>query len=439
MSPPVVFGRYRTGWTDAHLALQRAQARGRDAVTLRGLGDTREVPLDSGPEAFYTRTLEALWRLSTSQKIERALARTQGGRAFEPPDGDPSPKQVGELDMASRCERAWYRLGAPEFRVHPGMLDALGRTRIDVDCKHLRWPFPVFEVRFPTGNELGVEGVLASQIVFDEQDPSGDRIGGEPAVPVDVQVRNQPKSDQGRVRMALAVFASLTGETAAQGGLLYVLTLRDGQTLSQRVDAIYERANAARGAPGPTSEDESAGGREGFWRTVMKVVVGVSFLAIGRDRVKREPGEVQLVEPIPVPREERRREAKARGVKTKTVARESLRFDVGRQVGLLPKYEGAGSAPGSGGTAEERARRELTRGHVRCGHLRWTAVGPRNPGPGERNDYELRWVSPAIVRPDLPMGPARPQEVREPRGSVVSLDLASVQEEGGGTAAGGST
>lgn len=98
----------------------------------------------------------------------------------------------------------------------------------------------------------------------------------------------------------------------------------------------------------------------------------------------------------------RRQHVRGAGIATKP-----LYCSLGREITLpTPIREYVASQPS--GSAHI-----LTNAHLRRGHLRMQAVGPR-----EQNQRKLIWVMPTIVRPDLPEGPARNYRIPDPRPSA---------------------
>jgi hypothetical protein len=185
-------------------------------------------------------------------------------------------------------------------------------------------------------------------------------------------------------------------------------------------------------------------------REAVSIVVATCFFATGRDRQQRF-----VTQDKPANHHERRVLAKAQKCRTSEIVLPP-KFTVGRDV-VLPKFEPGLSPPKS--TPEPTAQcaeckhpfsdhsrpnlacaadgdpacvcgefdtgRHLERGHIRSGHLHWYATGPRKPGPGEINDYVLKWVAPTIVRPDLPLAPVKSRIIKTPANKIVSAGESS--------------
>lgn len=306
-------------------------------------------------------------------------------------------------------ERDWHVAGCPEYRVFPALVDALAATDIDIRCPHLRLPFRTFAISLPERSirehedAPWVEALLVSEIreplaLLDKSDLVTVLDGG-------ARIVKRPVGAPQVRKLILSVALShrpgdpLDLERRYHGVRVPML---DEQTLEECFKLVGEN-------PVQREHQRQQGG---YWMEVdfsMRlgaIALGVSFFAIGRTR-EQQPH--PMCEPARRPRAERRREQRELGAERKV-------FDVGRALVLPKPLEGPRSEVDP--NLPEDQRRHLSHGHVRSGHLRWQRYGSRQ----EEGRYELIFVPPTVVRPDLPLKPrATPHEIRPSEGPLVTL------------------
>lgn len=286
-------------------------------------------------------------------------------------------------------EAVWQLHRNPEYRVYSAMCDALAATNLNVGCSHLRLPYPAFNIRFPIAAALG-----------DPDEPS----------PIGLSVA----SLRGRIDRGAEVALSVNGEPAAlvviarfpndafDVGPGLVMPLDRSRTVEQQL----ARLDPFR----PADHDHRIRYlSHKTWERLLKIALGVTFLATGKHRAR-------VVEQVVPPRHERRRHEKSSGAKGAW----PLAFSVGRELVLpRPESHGKGNEAGSQG-------KELRWSHIRSGHFRWQATGPRE-GP---NDYELIFIEPTVVRRDLPArARSTPNAIRPAATPLTDIDL-STRERG---------
>jgi hypothetical protein len=251
-------------------------------------------------------------------------------------------------------EQHWHGLGEPYYKVAPSMVEALMCTRVDIDCKFLKFSYPVVSIRLPQNhvrndaNAPWLRGVLCTTY----------------AIP-----------DLEEIKFIYAMdFRGRYGDH----GVCFQFTLQPGKTLEE---CFYTPAFNPHPPPGddgywPTAE---------FQRRILGLVVGTLFFAIGGKLTERDRPSVS----------EGLRNKKLLKKSKGTIGSARKGYVVGQDI-LLPKSYRSIRNPFLAGEGNR-----LTHGHIRCGHLRWQPHGPR----GNPSSYELIFIAPTVVRPDLPLKP----------------------------------
>jgi hypothetical protein len=138
------------------------------------------------------------------------------------------------------CERDWYRVGQPYFKIFPAMIPLLSNVNVDVPIEYLRPPFAAFLIRLPKqDNPLVVEGEYLVRTILVAE-------GRPPAVSVAGRRRTRP-----RRRTDFDVLPT---------------ALRAGAVDRRRLHAVADRAGYSRsGRPARTASPLFAAGRLGFF------------------------------------------------------------------------------------------------------------------------------------------------------------------------------
>jgi len=339
-------------------------------------------------------------------------------------------------------ERAFYEQNRPEFKVYPGIMDALENTRVNVDARHFKLPFSAFMVRFPKNhiredeNSPYVRALLATSVTEPYVPQSRQAsVGG---VPVYVAEPTDPIVEKLVLYVCFAEPRG-RGETSAVPYCFnfFKFPLLPGQTIEETFAATKMRSD------GKTVQEQAEFDERGYWPSrvlyerLLKIAVGVAFFGSGRDKQKRN----QVVEEERVPRRERRQIARGTGQRTRDVTRPI--FVVGKDI-QLPRLEAesrehAETSPESvcvtcgdtfamhtklrrGCAAPEcqclayDSGRHISYGYIRCGHYHLYPVPGRH-----RSEYEARWIRPTPIRPDLPFGPPKARALQPPTGEIVSI------------------
>lgn len=350
---------------------------------------------------------------------------------------DPARYAQGAFGLS--IEQGWYAQNRPEFKVYPGIIAALERTHVEIDSKFFKMPFPSFMVRFPHLflRESDAAPYVRAMIVTTVREPLPKRTRMIDGTSIAISSPGDPIVDK------LVIFVCIDN-----GLNFFKFPLIPGQTIQHAFNAARLRSD------GSEVKQEAEFDRHGYWPSralymrLLQIAVGTAFFAIGRDRQKKHT----LVEAEQLSRQERRQIARATGTRTRDASRP--RFVVGREI-ELPRFESeakektevdpvaecascgcqAAAHTGAGRSCSSEdcqclqwdSGRHISYGYIRSGHLHFYAVGPRNPKEGDTNGYELRWIDPHPVRPDLPFGVPKARSLRPPTNEIISADITRLQ------------
>jgi hypothetical protein len=357
-------------------------------------------------------------------------------------------------------ERGWYAQNRPEFKLYPGILEALQDTKVAIDARYFKMPFSTFMVRFPkrTLREHENAPYVRALIATTVREPVASKLIMVEGYPMAITEPGAPEVEK------LVIYVSFDWEDVFN---FFKFPLLAGQTIQRTFDDTKMRGDGKEIADTPLPGVAMSDGRgeidmearHGYWPSrafytrLLQIVVGTAFFGIGRDRQRKH----QLVEQDRLPRSERRQLARATGQPTRHVTRPV--FVVGRDI-QLPRFEpgltreptetdsdapcascncafklhtrtrkGCAGKDAEGNECqclEWNSGRHISYGYIRCGHLHYYCTGSRKNGsPG--TDYELRWIDPTAVRPDLPFGPSKARAIKSPTGEIISADLTRLQ------------
>ena len=255
------------------------------------------------------------------------------------------------------AEKNWYGWGQPTYKIYPFALEALQRTHLEeIVNDKLELPYPVFVLSFPAGSELNgirVETILA-------------------------YLAKKIRDDENDRRLEICVKRS-DGEE-----MLSSVTLAPGKTIE---DQLNEADLLEPDLTAPGKEIDSL-------RSSLRLVVGVCLVATGVIR-HQEP---LLTQEAPSVVDKIKKNKKPKKI-----------WEVGRNIQLprAPRREETTTTSTSAPTSET-IKREISYGYVRSGHFRLQPYGPKK----EPTHYEMIFVAPTRVRPDLPKQKRMTGEVR---------------------------
>lgn len=336
------------------------------------------------------------------------------------PDDSVVPGAAGaRVESAmNEAEYLWYHLQRPYYRIYPDYARIFSRTSLDIPVRYLQVPYPVFALRFDGGVTFSgcpVTSVLAAVVspgetaralyaMSEEQHQRTMRDGfssmGYPAADVDhfmrraLEVRELMVFIQGP-----GLGAGVTGRVpVGPGGSMMNLGVRNTRAVVTALphgDQIDTSLNHWLFEADDVELRCSSGDLEDL-KTILRIVLSVSFLATGMDAV---------VEPEVLNRDLRayleavnRRDTAAisRMAALATGVNARPGFVVGRPETLLGRRAGPCGEDDASGDG-----RELRFQHQRKGHLHryWS-----KDDAGNRR-LLMRFVRQLTVRHDLPLKP----------------------------------
>jgi len=265
------------------------------------------------------------------------------------------------------AEETWNSLGRPSYRVALPLATALTETRLNIDEKFLYFPHEVFAVDIPSGLDIRnndgnrLLGLLVGRASrADLRGPRGD--GPQLVV-------TTPRTDGSWNLIILQ-----TWENAPSPSQCFV-TLTPDSTVEERLNVPLDGAEQVT----PSTDDKTT-------RQMISLAIGAALFAVSANS--------RFVKPI------HRHSSKHSKRKAANRPPEPRRWSLGADI-RLPNRPSATAATGNTGDGLQWA-------HLRQGHLRLTPCGPL-----DSRHYELRYIAPTIVRPDLPMVPAATRHTLE--------------------------
>jgi hypothetical protein len=289
--------------------------------------------------------------------------------------------------IALAGEIAWHNSGRPSYRVSTQLAETLAETRLDIDAAHLRFPHAAFALEFPPG--------------FDIRDNKGRRLNGL-LVSAVRETRVPTEEQQELVDAGWAADKAVNIKAEAPDGVGYwrlnvaqdwegdhhevnmMLTMCAGTTVADvMANALTPRGDLPRGY---TDLTEALPGHDGnitsdhVLRRILSLALGAALFAVSANS-----------------RFTRRVVSRSRRRPRPNRPPEPRRWSLGADI-QLPRGRTV-SAPGDPLTESEEGQ-GLTFSHIRQGHLRLTPCGP-----GDDRRYNLRYIFPTRVRPDLPLPP----------------------------------
>lgn len=258
------------------------------------------------------------------------------------------------------AEINWIKIGRPSYRVATPLANALVKTNLDIDSSFVRFPHGVFSVEFQEGHKIGD---LKSLLVFAASaETVATEPGGRRYSRADSIRQSKPVPPDGKSHWVLSVSADVGKPDYDHHPIS--ISLNPGEKLSDRLDLL------------DTTEE-----MKGF----VKLALGVAMFSVSANA-----GMVKRIGP--------RKKTGKRSKKSRLREASAKRlWSLGADI-LLPG-SGSGDSVRSGGDGE--GSRELSFAHIRQGHLRMQALGSV-----DSRHYELRYIAPTVVRPDLPLSPA---------------------------------
>jgi hypothetical protein len=291
---------------------------------------------------------------------------------------------MGTTWLSMNMEAKWYALGAPEFKIHPGMVEALAHTKLEIPGRAVNFPFPCFAIRLPYQHLRESEGKPWVQSLLVSE------------------IYEQQLGALRRKFCLLAVFEPPDGtEDVFEYSIMSKFELDMSGNDSVNVADCVERM--------------PLGGTDGgYWPNremtteLVALAISTALIAIGNDRTLVKQGAISSVDRL-----KRDRIIKRHGP---SAAGSDRPFEVGADIKLPRRERNYGSSDKSG---SEPTGRELRFSHIQSGHIRMARC--------KDDEGNMIWkpvfIRPCIHRPDLPMRPkTTPRAVMMPEPSPSPQD-----------------
>jgi hypothetical protein len=268
------------------------------------------------------------------------------------------------------AEIDYFRYNEPYYKVYPGMVEQLGGVNIDIDGQYLKLPFPAFEVRLPKGEHVVTDGE-----------------GGPICTAMMVSADNITRHCDGRDWSIICMYQF---DGIEHGTWLYKMSVKKGKTIGEEFEEAFVNSELTEGLYDPPKK---------LADKLIRIAIATCFFGTRQHDL--------IIPDIPAKLRDKYAKAKAENndFEVKQILDKSKRlghngYRIGSEI-AIPKPQ---SYLGGDGRVRdyEPTGRELQYGHVRSAYMR---LQPK----GKRSDpyYELTYVAPTIVRPDLPMKETR--------------------------------
>jgi hypothetical protein len=284
--------------------------------------------------------------------------------------------------LAKSCKE-WYRNGKPYVKIYPQMAAKLAKTSLDIPGNLLKMPFPSFEIRLPkTNNPFAASSTTReARSIFVLRDNWRFRLNS--AKEFDQLAIWVDYGDSEDERLS-------NGEIYHQPTFAYVHIKLDTEcTIAEGREQSYDSSFVVSDKH-PTREELDA---------LLSLTVSTAFFLAGQHQTVCPDIPTKLVEKLRKAQSDGDQGAVSEIMKK---ARKSGMggYTLGREV-ELPRQQ----IEWSGDATHSFAQRFS---HVRSGHLRMQAIGPRGS-----NQHKVIFIEPTAVRPDLPMKPSSGYVIRD--------------------------
>lgn len=274
---------------------------------------------------------------------------------------------MGTTWLGMNIEAKWYALGAPEFKIYPGMVEALAHTKLEIPGKAVELPFPCFGIRLPFQHLREAPGrPWAESMLVSE-------------------VYEQQLGVLRRKFCLLTVFEAPRGtEDPFEYSIMskFELDMSDDSPINVRQCVERMPLGGSDGGYWPSRE---------MTTELVALAISTALLAIGSDRA--------LVRQVPISSAERLKRDRIVKHHGPGSGGTDKPFEVGADI-KLPRRERYYSSSGGKNDAGESGR-HLRYSHIQSGHIRMVRC------KNEENEWTWRpkFIRPCVHRPDLPMRP----------------------------------
>lgn len=281
------------------------------------------------------------------------------------------------------AEAQWYDYGQPYYKVWPNMAEYLSNTSIDIDGKYLALPFPAYEIRLSKTNpfrEHEKAPVLKSLLIHREDYTKG--------FAVDRETLQDGWADGRDWSLMVQYQFDLPQDDDAMGWY-YRMPIKNDIPISDCFQDAWERTSGYMDNQYEPSKE--------FCQKLVRLAITVAFFGTNQHEL--------IIPDIPTKYIERyskavsaKDETEQTKLKDKAKRLHHFGWKIGSSEITLPRPIRVYDNSHSDGVAEHI--RELHFAHPRNGHMRLQPYGNK-----ENRRYELIFIPPTIVRPDLPLRP----------------------------------
>lgn len=279
--------------------------------------------------------------------------------------------------ISTKAELEWFQHGNPYYKIWPKMANALSNISIDIEGRFFHMPYPTIEICLPKGDgairESAESPILCSILLY-----------------LDNWTKNYKHAklvEDGRDYSLMVHYQFDVDVDKDYMGYYFRLGITKDKTLSQSVEDVMGASTYYMDGYVPSPD---------FVRKIVRIAVATCFFGINNHE--------QIMPDIPYKFIEKYHSAVAR--KDKSEAEKLLDkakrlghfgWKVGSELDLprpIVHHETKSSSAGTG--------KELLYGHLRSGHMRMQKYGSKADANNPER-YELIFIPPTTVRPDLPL------------------------------------
>ena len=332
------------------------------------------LPPNLTPEQFY----DGMLPLVQGNIAESTRGFQEGERVSVPVQ----TVAMGSMWLSMNMESKWYELGAPEFKIHPGMVEALAHTKLEIPGREVFLPYPVFAIRLPRHHlrehedAPWVKSLMVGEI-YERQ------LGAERRkfCVVTMFEPNVPTDDPFEFSITTKFELDMSDEGA----------LNVGECVAHMPLGLYD---------------------DGYWpgremtTELVALAISTALIGVGGDEEFIKRGSVSAVE-----RTKRRKIIKRHGPASAGADRP---FEVGADI-LLPRRERNYGRPEKDKEKGEKTEsgRHLRYSHIRSGHIRMQRYKNKETGAWMRKP---KFIKPMIVGKGKPLKPkATPRKIVDPK------------------------
>lgn len=324
------------------------------------------LPPNLTPEEFYDAMLPVVQgNIEQSTSLLRSSDRTE------------VPVQVasmGSLWLSMNMEAKWYSLGAPEYKIHPGMVEALAHTKLEIPGREVFLPFPAFAIRLPRHHLREHEDAPWLQTMM---------------------VGEIYEQQLGALRRKFCVLMLFEPPDGAQDPFKYSITSKFELDMSE-TNSINVADCVARM---PLGGDDG-----GYWpgremtTEVVALAISTALIGVSGDHELVREGRISSVE-----RSMRRKLVKRHGT---AAGGTNKPFEVGADIKLPRRERNYGRSK-----SDSDSGRHLIYSHIRSGHIRMQRYKNEDGAWARRPKF----IKPMVVGKGLPLKPkTTPRQIISP-------------------------